>query len=64
MLRNPDFQMYAKSFGVPSWRANDADGLRGALKEALAANAPALIEVVTDITQEYAPWEFIVPGRG
>ena len=64
MLRNPDFQMYAKSFGVPSWRAHDADGLRGALKEALAANSPALIEVVTDITQEYAPWEFIVPGRG
>jgi len=64
MLRNPDFQMYAKSFGVPSWRASDADGLRGALKEALAANSPALIEVTTDITQEYAPWEFIAPGRG
>lgn len=63
-LRNPDFQMYARSFGVPSWRANDADGLRGALKEALAANSPALIEVMTDITQEYAPWEFIAPGRG
>jgi hypothetical protein len=55
-LRNPDFQIYAKSFGVPSWRANDADGLRGALREALAANSPALIEVMTDITQEYAPW--------
>ena len=63
MLRNPDFQMYAKSFGVPSWRASDADGLRGALREALAANSPALIEVMTDITQEYAPWEFIAPGR-
>ena len=63
-LRNPDFQTYAKSFGVPSWRANDADGLRGALREALTANAPALIEVMTDITQEYAPWEFIAPGRG
>ncbi len=63
-LRNPDFQMYAKSFGVPSWRANDAEGLRGALREALAANSPALIEVTTDITQEYAPWEFIAPGRG
>ena len=64
MLRNPDFQMYAKSFGVPSWRVNDAEGLRGALREALAANSPALIEVMTDITQEYAPWEFIAPGRG
>ena len=63
-LRNPDFQTYAKSFGVPSWRVTDADGLRGALSEALAANAPALIEVMTDITKESAPWEFIAPGRG
>ena len=53
-----------KSFGVPSWHVTDADGLRDALREALAANAPALIEVVTDISQEYAPWEFIAPGRG
>jgi acetolactate synthase I/II/III large subunit len=63
VLRNPDFQTYARSFGVPSWRATEADGLRGALREALAANSPALIEVMTDITQEYAPWEFIAPGR-
>jgi acetolactate synthase-1/2/3 large subunit len=63
-LRNPDFQMYARSFGVKAWRATDADGLHSALREALAANAPALIEVPTDITQECAPWEFIAPGRG
>jgi len=63
-LRNPDFQLYAKSFGVPSWRVSDAGGLRGALREALAANAPALVEVMTDIKQEYQPWEFISPGRG
>jgi acetolactate synthase-1/2/3 large subunit len=63
VLRNPDFQLYARSFGVPYWRAGDADGLRTALAEALAARAPALIEVVTDIAQEYAPWEFIAPGR-
>lgn len=63
-LRNPDFQLYARSFGVASWRVNDAKGLRVALKEALAANAPALIEVMTDITKESSPWEFIVPGRG
>ena len=62
-LRNPDFQTFARSFGVPSWRVTDADGLRVALAEALAANSPALIEVVTDIGQEYAPWEFIAPGR-
>jgi acetolactate synthase I/II/III large subunit len=62
-LRNPDFQTYARAFGVPSWRVTDAGALRDALSQALKANAPALIEVVTDITQEYAPWEFIAPGR-
>ena len=63
-LRNPDFQMFARSFGVPSWQVRDAEGLRRALKEALAAGSPALIEVVTDIGKETAPWEFISPGRG
>ena len=63
-LSNPDFQTYAKAFGVRSWRVTDAGGLRGALTEALAVNAPALIEVMTDITQEYVPWDFIAPGRG
>ena len=62
-LRNPDFQTYARAFGVPSWRVTDAGALRDALSQALKANAPTLIEVVTDITQEYAPWEFIAPGR-
>ena len=63
VLRNPDFQTYARAFGVPAWRVTDAAGLRDALSQALSANAPALIEVVTDIAQEYAPWEFIAPGR-
>jgi acetolactate synthase-1/2/3 large subunit len=63
-LRNPDFQTYAKAFGAPSWRVSDANGLRDALRAAFAANAPALIEVITDIKQEYAPWDFIAPGRG
>jgi acetolactate synthase-1/2/3 large subunit len=62
-LRNPDFQTFARAFGVPSWRVTDAGGLRGALTEALATNSPTLIEVMTDITQEYAPWKFIAPGR-
>ncbi len=63
-LSNPDFQTYAKAFGVRSWRVTSPDGLRGPLTEALAANAPALIEVMTDITKESSPWEFIFPGRG
>ncbi len=62
-LVNPDFQMFARSFGVPSWRVTDADGLRTALVEALAANSPTLIEVMTDIAKETAPWKFLAPGR-
>jgi acetolactate synthase I/II/III large subunit len=63
-LHNPDFATYAKSFGVAYWRAKDANGLRTAVAEALAARAPALVEVITDIAEEYPPWEFIAPGRG
>ena len=62
-LRNPDFVAFARSFGVAAWRAEDAAGLKTALAEALAANAPALIEVQTDITKEPAPWEFLAPNR-
>ncbi|MBC7634524.1 MAG: hypothetical protein H7251_02870 [Acetobacteraceae bacterium] len=62
-LVNPDFQTYAKAFGVPSWRVTDADGLRAALKLAIAANSPALVEVVTDIDNEPLPFAFLARGR-
>ena len=61
VLTNPDFQGYAKAFGVPSWQVRDAAGLKGALKEALAANAPAIVEVVSDIKADYPPYEFHAP---
>jgi acetolactate synthase-1/2/3 large subunit len=63
-LRNPDFQAYARSFGVPSWRVTDAGGLRDALSQAIQATTPTFIEVMTDIAKEVAPWQFIAPGRG
>ncbi|MBL8673958.1 MAG: hypothetical protein JNL07_03650, partial [Rhodospirillales bacterium] len=63
LLANPDFVAYARAFGVAAWRVEDSDGLRGALKEALAANAPAVIEVVSDITKDYPPYEFHAPKR-
>ena len=40
VLHNPDFQAYARSFGVPAWRVETADAFRGALREALAADSP------------------------
>jgi acetolactate synthase-1/2/3 large subunit len=63
-LRNPDFQAFAASFGVPAWKVTDAEGLRGALQEALRTPSPTFIEVMTDITKETAPWRFISPTRG
>jgi len=63
-LKNPDFQIFAKAFGVRSWRVSDPDGLRSALSDALAHNEPVLIEVMTDISKESSPWDFIFPGRG
>jgi acetolactate synthase-1/2/3 large subunit len=63
VLRNPDFQGLARSFGVAAWKTDTAAGLRAALTEALATDAPALIEVATDIGAEASPWEFIAPSR-
>jgi len=64
ILTNPDFPAYARSFGVAAWRVENADGLRGALREALASDAPAMIEVVSDIAKDYPPYEFHQPKRG
>lgn len=60
-LKNPDFQLFAKSFGVPSWRVTDAAGLKSALTQALATPSPTLIEVMTDITKETNPFAFMAP---
>jgi acetolactate synthase-1/2/3 large subunit len=44
-LNNPDFARVAEAFGVAGFRASDPAGLRAVLREALALNGPALIEV-------------------
>jgi thiamine pyrophosphate-dependent acetolactate synthase large subunit-like protein len=44
-LRNPDFQLFAHSFGIHYWRADDDVAFETALSEALAAGEPAVIEV-------------------
>ncbi|MFI5030018.1 MAG: thiamine pyrophosphate-dependent enzyme [Reyranellales bacterium] len=64
VLTNPDFVAYARAFGAAAWRVENADGLRDALREAIAGNGPAVIEVVSDITKDYPPFEFHQPKRG
>jgi acetolactate synthase-1/2/3 large subunit len=44
-LRNPDLVAMSESFGVAATRASSPDELRRALSDALASNAPHLIEV-------------------
>jgi acetolactate synthase-1/2/3 large subunit len=56
MLTSPDFEAYARAFGALAWRAETADELRGALKAALAAGAPSLIVVPSDITKDTPPY--------
>jgi len=44
-LRNPSFEELGKTFGMPSVRADGADALEGALREALTHDGPVMIEV-------------------
>jgi acetolactate synthase-1/2/3 large subunit len=45
-LVNPDFRLFAEAFGVRFWRVVSDVGFEEALREAVAAGEPALIEVL------------------
>jgi acetolactate synthase-1/2/3 large subunit len=53
-LANPDFMTLAKAFGVPATRVTSPEALEGALKSAIAAGGPHLIEV--PVGQMPSPW--------
>ncbi|MDC0739540.1 thiamine pyrophosphate-dependent enzyme, partial [Cognatishimia sp. SS12] len=61
-LENPDFVAMAESFGVKGIKATDPSELKEALEEALAANAPVLIEVPVERGSDGSPWPFIHPA--
>jgi acetolactate synthase-1/2/3 large subunit len=44
-LKNPSFAELGKTFGMPSVRADGADALEGALREAMTEDGPVMIEV-------------------
>jgi acetolactate synthase-1/2/3 large subunit len=58
-LVNPDFVRLGESFGVTAMRVATPDALRAALERALAADAPALIEVTVPRGTEASPWPYI-----
>ena len=57
-LHNPDMVKMAESFGVAGFRAGTPDAFRGVLREALASNAPALIEVPLPPAEELGTFTF------
>jgi acetolactate synthase I/II/III large subunit len=61
-LTNPDFVRLAHSFGVAAERVTSPAQLRRAIERALAADAPALIEVPVERGAERSPWEFTMPA--
>jgi acetolactate synthase-1/2/3 large subunit len=63
-LANPDFVIFAESFGARGRRVRTPQELRTALRESFAAREPTLIEV--PVGPMPSPWEFIhmPPVRG
>jgi len=63
-LTNPDFVKLAEAFGMAGKRVNNPADLKTVLAEALAADAPYLIEVDQPAGVETSPWKFIHPDFG
>ena len=61
-LTNPDFVQLAHSFGALGYRAKTPAELKLVLEQALARDAPVLIEVPSEPGSEASPWPFIRPG--
>jgi acetolactate synthase-1/2/3 large subunit len=61
-LVNPDFVALARSFGVAAECVRTPESLEGALRAALAARAPALIEVAVGPMSNV--WPVIGPAGG
>ena len=66
-LENPDFVKLAESFGAAGYRVDTPQALRPVLEQALADDAPAIIEIPMEKGTETSPWEFIMmkhkPGQ-
>jgi len=60
-LLNPDFVKLAESFGALGLKATTPEALRQALRQAWAANIPAVIEVPCG--EMPSPWEFTMLPR-
>lgn len=56
-LCNPDFQLLAEAFGVPSVRVESPEALGAAIRESVKAGGPVLIEVKVGVMP--SPWHLL-----
>jgi acetolactate synthase-1/2/3 large subunit len=64
-LQSPDLVKFAESFGALGIRVEDASELRGALSRALAADGPAIVDVICGYDFPHpAPAEWLAEGKG
>jgi acetolactate synthase-1/2/3 large subunit len=65
-LKNPSFAELGKTFGMPSVRADGADALAGALREAMTEDGPVMIEVPVGVMPNFQRQlrEALARGRG
>src|SRR5215207_331059 len=52
-LKNPSFTELGKTFGMPSVRADGADALAGAMREAMTEDGPVMIEVPVGVMPNF-----------
>jgi acetolactate synthase-1/2/3 large subunit len=50
----------AQSFGAKGYSVDSPEALQPALRQAIAEDKPALIEVVVDPEEEISPWGLLV----
>jgi acetolactate synthase-1/2/3 large subunit len=60
-LTNPDFVLFARSFGMTAFRADTPDALEDALRQAFALDQPCLVHV--KVGQMPSPWGMILLPR-
>ncbi|MDR6397498.1 thiamine pyrophosphate-dependent enzyme [Herbaspirillum seropedicae] len=56
-LCNPDFQILAKAFGIPSVQVDSPEALGAAVRESVRAGGPAFIEVKVGVMP--SPWHLL-----
>lgn len=62
-LPDIDYLQLAEAQGVAGERVNSPAALQTALQIAIDSEAPRVIEVMVERSQEVSPWPFIVPNR-